>query len=301
MDDITILLSTYNGEKYLEKQLESLISQRNVKLKIFVRDDGSQDRTIEILDKWKNKELLNWYSGKNLKPANSFMDLVYHAPHTSYYAFCDQDDWWIEDKLHIAVSHLKRFPSDKPALYYGRPRLVDEELNPLPNPNKTLDRMLDYRSAIINSNATGCTMVFNKALLQSVKGKTPDYIAMHDAWFHKVCIVCDGNLYFDEDVHILYRQHGNNVVGISDSKKKSINRMYNRLINKKCVQSMVVKSLLECYGNQMSKENRELSHLVVDYRKGILQKFSLLLDNRIRTNYIRRNILYKLEVLLGTF
>src|SRR5699024_3720020 len=134
----------------------------------------------------------------------------------------DQDDVWLKDKLEIAVKKLEEFPQDLPALYYGRPRLADSELNLIENPKASKDCMLTYASSIINSNATGCTMVFNKTLLEKVKKHKPDYIPMHDAWFHKICIITNGNLYFDEDVHILYRQHSNNAIGISNSKFKKL-------------------------------------------------------------------------------
>ena len=89
---ICILLSAYNGEKYIEEQLESLVGQQEVAADILVRDDGSSDKTHEILDKWQNKGLLKWYKGENLGFAKSFMDLVQRAGDYEYYAFCDQDD-----------------------------------------------------------------------------------------------------------------------------------------------------------------------------------------------------------------
>lgn len=301
MEKVTILLSAYNGEKYLPEQLSSLFAQKDVKVNILIRDDGSTDTTRQLLDEYQSKGLISWYFGENLRPAKSFMDLVYRAPDSEYYAFCDQDDFWLEDKLKIAVEKLKQFPADKPALYYGRPRLTDAELNPIENPASSLDRMLDYKSALINSNATGCTMVFNRALLEKVREKKPDYIAMHDAWFHKVCIVTGGNLYFDEDVHILYRQHGNNVIGISNSKKARLKKHYRSFRSKECSRSRLICSLLECYGDQMSEEDRYLSELVADYHRGVVPKMKLMLNRSIGTDYKRRNRLFRLAIALGIF
>ena len=104
---ITVLMSTYNGEKYLREQIESILNQKNVRVQILVRDDGSTDHTHIILDEYQKNGKLNWYTGMNLKSSKSFMNLVTKAPETEYYAFCDQDDVWNNDKLYRAVNKLK--------------------------------------------------------------------------------------------------------------------------------------------------------------------------------------------------
>ena len=79
MKNVLVMLSTYNGEKYLREQIESVLKQENVKISILVRDDGSTDNTCNILEEYQKKGLLRWYTGKNLKPAKSFIDLIFHA------------------------------------------------------------------------------------------------------------------------------------------------------------------------------------------------------------------------------
>ena len=125
MKEVTILLSTYNGEKYLEEQLESITSQKGVSTKIIVRDDGSSDRTCDILDTWKEKSALTWYRGENIGPAQSFMDLLRNAGDACYYAFSDQDDFWLSDKMQTAVSKLESYDG-RPALYFCQTELVDK-------------------------------------------------------------------------------------------------------------------------------------------------------------------------------
>lgn len=301
MDSVLILMSTYNGERYLEEQINSLLNQRDVDIQILVRDDGSTDKTTDILNDYQKKGLLKWYTGDNLRPAKSFMDLVYHAPDYEYYAFCDQDDYWEEDKLNIALEWLKKQTQEVPALYYGRPRLVDQNLSEIHNPETTLHRMLTFREAIINSNATGCTMVFNAALMKKVQEKRPNYIAMHDGWFHKVCLISGGKVYFDEDVHILYRQHGKNVIGIDGSMLGKLKKHIRSLKNKECIRSRTISSLLDCYGDQMNREDYELSEMVAYYRHDFKKKLKLLTDKRIRTSYKKRNLLFKIAVLFNAY
>ena len=96
MNKILILMSTYNGEKYLSEQLNSLLLQENVNIKILIRDDGSTDNTHKILNFYSsNYPNISWYTGENKGPALSFMDLLFNAPESDYYAFCDQDDVWL--------------------------------------------------------------------------------------------------------------------------------------------------------------------------------------------------------------
>lgn len=99
MNSVTVMISTYNGEKFLKEQIESILSQTNVKVKIFVRDDGSVDGTRNILNDYQNKGKLTWYCGNNLKTARSFLDIVKNVPKDSYYAFSDQDDVWKKKQI----------------------------------------------------------------------------------------------------------------------------------------------------------------------------------------------------------
>lgn len=96
MKTVSVLLSTYNGEKYLREQLDSLLVQQGVDLRIIARDDGSKDTTVEILKEYAGKDTrVSFFEGKNVGPAQSFFDLIMKSPDSDYYAFCDQDDVWI--------------------------------------------------------------------------------------------------------------------------------------------------------------------------------------------------------------
>lgn len=208
---VIVLLSTYNGERFLYPQLYSLTQQKGVQLRVVIRDDESTDGTVSILrDYQNNNSSFIWYSGRNIGPAKSFWDLICRAPDSEYYAFCDQDDVWMDDKLFVAVECLKQY-DDGPALYCSAYQMTDKDLNPIKT--STITPNIDIYHAILENSATGCTMVFNKKLMQIIKSYVPDYYFMHDEWVYKVCVAIGGKVIYDSQSHILYRQHGNNVIG----------------------------------------------------------------------------------------
>ena len=296
-------MSTYNGEKYLREQLDSIFNQTNVNIKLLVRDDGSSDNTVNILKEYSKKKLLEWYSGENLGPAYSFLDVIMKPDYIDYdyFALCDQDDVWLSDKLSIGIDHLEKLDKNIPLLYYGCPRLVDKDLNSIPISKKAYQSFTNFYSSIIVSNATGCTFVFNKKLLNLVRTVKPSFIGMHDGWIHKICLSCGGKVYYDSDVHILYRQHGNNVVGISSSVKGSVRNFFNTLISRKNYSSRINKSIYDYFSGYMTEDCLQYLDLTINYKQDLRKYFRLLFSNKIRTSYFDRNLLFKIRVLLKRF
>ena len=94
---VLILLSVYNGQKYLQEQLNSLYNQRGVDVSILIRDDGSSDHSIDIIRENQKDHDIKLIEGKNVGFAQSFWELVRNATEADYYAFCDQDDYWEEN------------------------------------------------------------------------------------------------------------------------------------------------------------------------------------------------------------
>ena len=104
MQHVNVLLSTYNGKRYMRELIDSIIAQEGVSTDILARDDGSTDGdTQRILDDYQQRGLLTWYQGENLRPAHSFMQLLADAHEAPFYAFADEDDYWQPDKLATAV------------------------------------------------------------------------------------------------------------------------------------------------------------------------------------------------------
>ena len=223
-EKVLVLMASYNGEKYIDEQLTSLFAQEGVEVALLVRDDGSTDSTRDILDRWGKTHPVTWYTGDHLGAKYGFLELVTKAlsSDADHFAFCDQDDVWDGDKLQIALASLQTVTPGTPALYYCGQRLVDAALQPLSVHKLNAGRTMAAR--FVFGDIAGCTGVFNRALAEAVAAYRPDYMRMHDLWIMKVCCAIGGQVFVDPEAHIAYRQHGNNVEGLSNSLRSKINR-----------------------------------------------------------------------------
>ena len=290
MKKVVVLMSTFNGERFLEEQLNTLSSQEGVEVSLLVRDDGSSDSTQKILDHRKESGSLNWYTGKNLKPARSFLDLLINAPDAEYYAFCDQDDVWLPDKLISAIGRLSKLDKEKPSLYFSAYQMVDSVLIPIETRLK--EPKIDLYHALIDNAATGCTIVFNKALLKEARKYVPTYITMHDDWLYLLCLSLGGNVLYDNKSHILYRQHEKNVVG--GSKLSFIARIKTRVkkmfLRGNRYRSRLASEIISGYNNDIPEKNREIINTFVNYRKKWYRLSLAFNKNFYHGNSIEANI-----------
>lgn len=300
LDDhkVCVLLSTYNGEKYIKEQLESLYSQDGVSLSLLVRDDGSVDSTCAVLDAEQAAGRLVWYTGKNLKPAFSFWNLLQKAPDAPFYAFCDQDDVWDNDKLKVAVDKLAS-AGDAPALYFCQTRLVDASLNEIESVK--ISPLLTYDEALIYHFVTGCTMVINSAMREVLLRYTPEFIRMHDIWIYNVAQAVGAKVFFDSIPHISYRQHGGNVIGQANSFKTVWKARVERIKKDKCIRSRLAKELLNGYSDVMSSKNLILTKMAANYKDSFASWMKLLFTGRLKCAPFSINVTSKIAILLRIF
>ena len=234
MHSVLVLMSTYNGEKFLEAQLESLYNQHGVDIHILVRDDGSKDSTLSILDKFKStRGQMTVIKGDNVGAAKSFFEVSRYAqsklPQFDYYAFCDQDDVWLPDKLISAANNLEKAGKNK--LYFCSENYVDSNLNIIGTAKPI--QYFDYTTSVYRNPALGCTMVFDKCLFDTfcLAANISDRInSLHDAWMFMCATFTGANIIPDNNIHLLYRQHGRNV---TLAKKNAFQRYWTAL-KRKC-------------------------------------------------------------------
>jgi glycosyltransferase involved in cell wall biosynthesis len=218
---IDILLSTFNGEKYLSELLDSLINQSYNNFNLIIRDDGSTDDTMLILNrkknKFRNKLILIEDNLGNIGPSKSFIELIKKS-NSNYMMFCDQDDIWYRDKIEISLENITSYPiKNLPLLVFTDLEVVDDNLNHITNsmlkshniePNYLIN---DFYKMISINPVAGCTMIINKKAKEYIL-PFPDLKHVFDHWIAvNICIF--GKIIFINRPSIKYRQHINNEVG----------------------------------------------------------------------------------------
>ena len=224
-EQIAILMATYNGEKYLREQIDSLLAQTCQNWHLYVHDDGSKDNTLSILreytETYTDKITLMDYpsQGGACKNFLSMLERV-EAP---YYMFCDQDDIWLPEKINVSLEAMRQTMRNKG----NNPIIVNTDLTIVDEATRIIHpsfwqyenihpefpkRFSDYAALNV---ATGCTMLFN-AHVKDIMCKPYDKALMHDTWITLCTIASGGTLCNVEKSTILYRQHGSNTLGVPD-------------------------------------------------------------------------------------
>lgn len=230
MSKVVVLMSTYNGAKYLRVQLESLLSQVGLSPTIIIRDDGSTDDTIEILESFsKSNSNIKYYQGINVGPCHSFFKLVQEVEKYDfdYYMFADQDDFWYETKVTDAIENLSLVSTE---LYCSSFDISNEDL-------KTINTVIhkekyDAGNLHVEGTFPGCTMAFNKRMYQHLLASldSPDVwkTSIHDAWLVRVALL-KGQLKTGTVPQMSYRQHSSNAIGTSVTLMAKMKKVFNNV------------------------------------------------------------------------
>ena len=220
-----ILLSTYNGEKFLREQLDSIFSQTDQDWCLFVRDDGSTDSTTSILSEYKLKygekiEIIP--SDKNIGPIASF-ELLMSSCDSDYVYFCDQDDVWLPNKIEVMRKVMQKAEENNgkaPVVAFSDLKVVDSSLNIISESFWNYSKIdpsisSDFEMLCVHGVATGCAMMVNRKAIDHALPFPPE-VRMHDAWVVLCTSKAGGIVTYTSEPTILYRQHGNNLVGAID-------------------------------------------------------------------------------------
>ena len=289
--EVIVMMSTYNGAKYIQQQIESILAQEKVCVDLYIRDDSSNDETVDVVEQYGVIKQCHLIKGKNIGAAASFIELLFTVPQSEYYAFCDQDDVWDKDKLSTAINKIEKCSG--PALYHGLAGRVDENLNPLQNapynPKQTF-------GASLLTSATGCTMVFNNALMSILRKYRPSFVSMHDAWVYRVAYAFNSTVIYDSNSHMKYRQHGNNVSG---GNLTSIQRFMRQLTKNKGMRYKTAEELYRGYYKYISNDNKKILHDFVNYRNSVASKTRVLISDKYDTSSIKTTLQYKLLFLFN--
>lgn len=229
---IHVLMATFQGGAYLRAQLDSIAAQQHPHWRLWISDDGSQDNTLAICQGFASEhppgrvQILRG-PGKG-STANFFHLLTQVQADTEddLFAFADQDDVWLPEKLARGARALQNLgpARDQPALYGALTRLVDENLRPAGL--SALPRQpLGFGNALLQNVVSGNTMVFNAALLQRLRCIQPAHAVWHDWSAYQAVTGCGGLLHFDPTPCLLYRQHAHNLIGSQGRSRDKFQRL----------------------------------------------------------------------------
>lgn len=302
MVKVQILMSTYNGEAYLREQLNSILTQKtkigkeNIYLSLLVRDDGSRDNTVKILEEYDKKfPQITYIRGKNVGACKSFFQLIQKADRDiDYIAFSDQDDVWNENKIRRALTGLKKY-EDIPAMYASDLEIVNRNLETVKiSANTGRGFKPSFGNALIENICTGCTIVINKKLYKMVAEKIPKCAYMHDWWLYMTAS-CFGKVLYDKKPYIKYRQHEANTVG---SAVKYRQLMRKRIENFHLLQRYVpaqIREFTEIF--KLPEDKKRLAELMLTEHGAYGKRMKIFGCREIVRRKAGDNILYKIGYL----
>ena len=302
MEQVTVLMSTYNGKRFLKEQIESILNQSGVEVTLVIRDDGSSDGTKEILKEYGRLDNVKVFFGENEGPAMSFMSLVRDAEmETEYLAYADQDDIWLPEKLKEAVSAIGH-RRERAVLYCSNQTVADEEGHGICLRYKE-DPPTDLLNIIDKNHIAGCTMVMNSRLTALLKEKRPsDELIrerMHDTWTIAVAASV-GKVIYDPRSFICYRQHEDNVVGLK--RRNPVRRFKEKLrtaaSGKKDYHVYFAEELDRLFHDSLRKD---AAYYIRLYRNAVTLKgkMRLLTDRHFQRKYFRSKLSFAAKLLIS--
>ena len=288
MKSVSIILSTYNGEEYLRELCDSLINQTYKNIKVYIRDDGSTDSTVEIIKEYcsTSYEGISFHYIEddlgNLRTYRSMFHILKRVPESDYYGFCDQDDIWLENKVEDAVRMMNEKDNNQPVLYASNYYVCDQQLNTLGEGKKAEDfTKMNVGRSFFNYGAglgQGFTLFFNHVLKELAFDIDTDTIRGHDVWLWAVIVGNRGTYIFNDDCTALYRRHDKTVTATGKgfiSMWKARWRMFNDKVFFHSVVDAIVAYKRYYYDKMKKKEDRDFLELFGNrefYQKKRLKK-----------------------------
>lgn len=257
---VAVLLSSFNGSRYIQEQINSILEQKKVDITLYIRDDNSTDNTIEIIRSINDSRIRLIKAKENVGALMSFSKLIQKCPRDyDYYAFADQDDIWLKEKLFAGIDNISKICSH-PAMYCTALLVSDEKANPSKHIFFGSSSEGDHLPLVFQNYATGNTILLNSHAFELLQAAPPNKMSyMHDWWTLLVMKANSVKIYYDHNSYIKYRQHENNEIGMQFGlKSKLTNILYIRKRIISCLQQ--IESLTKAPNNWTN------SRLVDDYK-----------------------------------
>lgn len=227
---VAVLLATFQGARFLAEQLESFAAQTHRDWVLYWRDDGSMDASAAIVEAFASavgagRVRRVWSAEGRIGPTAGFMRLLAAAfegePGAVAFAFADQDDVWLPEKLARGVAALAEVSAAIRALYCSRQVLVDANLRRI-GLSPPFPRHAGFPAALSQNIATGCTVMLNRAAAALIACSRPPPTSMHDWWSYLLVSAAGGKLLLDDTPAVLYRQHARNAIGAPSAPRRAL-------------------------------------------------------------------------------
>lgn len=296
---VAVLLSIYNGRKFLDELLLSLEAQQMVDVYLFIRNDNYPDSCADIIEKHrKNFAFLKFVDGKtNLGFAESFYLLAKTCGNFDYYAFCDQDDIWDSKKLITSINYIEKADKNKPILYCGNFVTFDNDKILCVNRYKKINKYQNYLQNI----SPGCTMVFNDSLMKYFREFRPNEIKYHDQRLLFLCLAVSGEVKYSDESWTWYRQHGSNLIG---HKKGFFTKFKNLFSIFKIDYSYIFKEIYYVLNDvdlieHVNEDSKVFFEKVTSCKSNLKSKISLILSDEVKSFSFKFYIKFILILFFG--
>lgn len=288
---VAVIMSTYNGEKYIREQIDSILAQTYKNIDIYVRDDGSTDKTVEILKEYEKDGNIKLFLGENLGFIKSFFKCLSLCNDASYFAYCDQDDVWIENKIQMAVDDLSSVDSNIPILWFSNSDYYDMDMNFLAHADS--NKKYNFRNSLVECVSQGMTMIINSKTRNIILENLPQNSLYHDWWTYMICSGF-GNIIYNKEPLVKYRRHGNSVTAEGKNNLELLTWRIKKFFVGDSLRQ-IKKQLIEyqnLYANNLKDEDKKLLKLFTN------EKYSLI--NAIKKTFYPKRFRRKIidEIML---
>ena len=303
---VNVIMSTYNGAKYIKEQIDSILIQKDVQIHLSVRDDGSKDETIEIVEDYINKypDKISLIRGENEGYKKSFIDcLKSSSSDFDYYAFSDQDDMWQEDKCISAIKAIES-KKDIPALYCCSPTICDENLE-----NRKVNDLTGGSNSLegywTRSRLPGCCMVFNNKLYKmAINISSYDLVVIaHDTAITSIAYSF-GSVYIDANSYMLHRILTSSLTTGGKGILHRVKTEYKIIFKDKDYYYTLAK-FIDKYAQteklRYKEEYNDFISTVLNYKKSIKSRFKLLFNKKMKCGSFIADMEIKIRIMIGNY
>ena len=300
---VLVLMSTYNGEKYIKRQIESIEKQKtDCLIDILIRDDGSTDSTVNIvktlMKKYNNIKLV---AGHNVGFNKSFFELFRMADGYDYYAISDQDDIWINTKIQKSIRTIEKEGEKAPILFGACSYIVNDKKEKIGLTSQA-NKELTLKNTIIQNIVPGHSQVFNNKMLDFLKTKNDiSQIYVYDYWITNLAMLF-GKVYFSNDPLVEYRIHDSNSVGYGKNKMEWAKERLRRIKNgdgKKMTNQ--IKYFYAKFEKCIDIDSKKEIEKFINSRDNFLRRLKFVFSTRLYRQKRMETVLFKLTYLFGGF